>query len=85
MSTEMGSLADITTDTMLLSNWSPSDFPFLNNSLFRHNFDMNFYLNNASYIMNCPSAGPNNLGRYISMILYLVVCVIGLFGNSLVI
>lgn len=30
-------------------------------------------------------AGPNNLGRYISMILFTVVCIIGLFGNTLVI
>ena len=30
-------------------------------------------------------AGPNNLGRYVSMILFTVVCIIGLFGNTLVI
>lgn len=30
-------------------------------------------------------AGPNNLGRYISMVLFTVVCIIGLFGNTLVI
>lgn len=30
-------------------------------------------------------AGPNNLGKYISMILFTLVCIIGLFGNTLVI
>lgn len=39
---------------------------------------------NSTNYAQC-GAGPNNLGRYISMILFTVVCIIGLFGNTLVI
>lgn len=80
-------MSDFTTDTSPIqknaaNDWT-SDFPFQNASWNIPKMDINLYLNHS--FMNCPSAGPNNLGRYISMILYTVVCVIGLFGNSLVI
>ena len=83
----MASTSDFTTDTAhhhSINDWT-SEFPYRNASWNRQNIDFNLYLNQSFFPMNCPSAGPNNLGRYISMILYTVVCVIGLFGNSLVI
>lgn len=82
----MGTTDDATTDLMSQEKDWTTDFPFMNmSSLNPHHVDNNMFLHNSSYL-NCPSAGPpNNLGRYISMILYTVVCIIGLFGNSLVI
>lgn len=82
----MDSINDFTTDVSLhqdaASEWT-SEFPYQNTTMNHHNNEFNFYPNHSFY---CSSAnGPNNLGRYISMILYTVVCVIGLFGNSLVI
>lgn len=55
------------------------------NSSSRYTEDLGNFENHSLYGSNCPSAGPNLLARYISMILYMAVCVIGLFGNSLVI
>ena len=60
-------------------DWS-TELPLENSSHFLYRQMMN-----NSHFFNCPSAGPNSLGRYISMILYTSVCIIGLFGNSLVI
>lgn len=83
----MGSLNDLTTDLItykdVSSDWT-SDLPFQDLSALDQE-NLNSFLNRSYYHLNCPSAGPNNLGRYISMVLYFVVCVIGLFGNSLVI
>ena len=36
------------------------------------------------HYIDCPSLG-SNIGNHISMVLYLAVCIIGLFGNTLVI
>lgn len=47
-------------------------------------FNENSIGGNLSDFRPC-GGGPNNLGRYISMILFTVVCIIGLFGNTLVI
>jgi hypothetical protein len=64
-----------------MDHFTPSEYPILNSSFFGHDADSN----QSFFPMHCPSAGPNNLGRYISMILFTIVCIIGLFGNSLVI
>lgn len=61
-----------------------SEYPLINSTMLRQNLDPNYHMNHSFYAL-CPSAGPNNLGRYISMILFTLVCIIGLFGNSLVI
>lgn len=48
----------------------------------------NFSLWNVSEdkpLFLCNPASPNHVFQYILMILYLFVCIIGLFGNSLVI
>lgn len=47
-------------------------------------FNENSLGGNFSEFHRC-GEGPNNLGRYISMILFTLVCIIGLFGNTLVI
>ena len=57
----------------------PSDLPTLNSSVFYQNFNL------SDREFTCPSIVPNSFGRYVSMILFTVVCIIGLFGNSLVI
>lgn len=86
MSTTMASLDDVTTDSILRRDDLTTNFPSPNITFNFHNFDFNFLMNDSMYPgMNCYSGGPNNVGRYISMILYTVVCIIGLFGNSLVI
>ena len=86
---KMASLVDISSDPMLdndmTTEWTTeTQFPFSNTTLNWPNVDLS-YRHNISFYPQCPSAGPNNVGRYISMILYTIVCIIGLFGNSLVI
>ncbi|CRL07535.1 CLUMA_CG020500, isoform A [Clunio marinus] len=78
----MGSTNFITTESSFLDEEIISEFSNSNFSLYNTFDDID---NNSDYRMNCPTAGPNSLGRYISMVLYTAVCVIGLFGNSLVI
>lgn len=82
MSTTMASLDDTTETSFFrdVTSEATTEFPLFNMTHF-----LMRKLENDSHFMHCPSAGPNNLGRYISMILYTVVCIIGLFGNSLVI
>lgn len=87
----MGSLTAVTTDLQLesdaASEWT-TDFPYANTSFPTRLLEFPFMvLNNASMYPHPPHGCPslNNVGRYISMVLYIVVCVIGLFGNSLVI
>lgn len=59
-----------------------SDYPLLNSSstIYSNSTDL---MDDMEY--RCPSIVPNSFGRYVSMILFTVVCIIGLFGNSLVI
>lgn len=84
---KMSSFSDSATHSLLFENSPldfliPSEYPIFNTSTFQHQI-ADHSVNHSYYA--CPSAGPNNLGRYISMILFTVVCIIGLFGNSLVI
>lgn len=81
----MNSLDDTVTNGFINENSAsydfmiPSDLPTINSSLFYQN------LNLSEREFTCPSIVPNSFGRYVSMILFTVVCIIGLFGNSLVI
>lgn len=82
----MGSLAAVTDfelESDAATGWT-TDFPYSNASYRPHEHPFMGF-NNSMYPHQpiCPSL--NNVGRYISMVLYIVVCVIGLFGNSLVI
>lgn len=71
---------DSTPSSFLTDGFLTSDYPQHNITPFLDNpHDGNF-----THYPQC-GAGPNNLGRYISMILFTVVCIIGLFGNTLVI
>lgn len=71
------------TDGQLFDLFESSDFPITNASLTIGISDDQH--GNNTLFAHCHSGGPNNLGRFISMILFTVVCIIGLFGNSLVI
>lgn len=72
-------------------NWSVES---LQNLSVKHNmlpkdFNIHHFINNHTFPhllfpFDCPSMG-SNIGNHISMVLYLAVCIIGLFGNTLVI
>lgn len=68
-----------------IDDWMEESFGLNTSQSSRFTEDLGNFENHSLYGSNCPSAGPNLLARYISMILYVAVCVIGLFGNSLVI
>ena len=78
----MDSFIDSTADSYLMesANGLSSEYP-LNWTQFNNEISNG---SNYSVLPRC-DAGPNNLGRYISMILFTIVCIVGLFGNTLVI
>jgi hypothetical protein len=80
---ELNYLLSSVDDTMLdLQNFS-TELPLDNYSLSFNKKVLSEEFNDT--VVHCPYTGQNRIGNLISMVLYTIVCCIGLFGNSLVI
>jgi hypothetical protein len=65
-------------------NDSRMNFQFWLHSLYNNPFALNYTANDSSPYLTCAST-QNPTGNVIAMILYVLVCCVGLFGNTLVI
>lgn len=67
-----------------MNSWTPLNLTKILRNYFQQHASQNF-TNDSKLLFNCPSQNRNPGSNILMMVLYTFVCVIGVFGNSLVI